>query len=85
MTSDLDKLLKFLEVERIDKYLFIGRSPKRPPRVFGGQVRAHHAARSPGALDQSDHAGRAFSALEWLAPRERELGAYLAAPAAADG
>ena len=40
MTSDLDKLLKFLEVERIDKYLFIGKSPKRPPRVFGGQVLA---------------------------------------------
>ena len=40
MTSDLDKLLKFLEVERIDKYLFIGKSPIRPPRVFGGQVLA---------------------------------------------
>ena len=40
MASDLDKLLKFLEVERIDKYLFIGNSPKRPSRVFGGQVLA---------------------------------------------
>ena len=40
MASDLDKLLKFLEVERIDKYLFIGNSPKRPRRVFGGQVLA---------------------------------------------
>lgn len=38
--NDLDKLLKFLEVERIDKYLFIGNSPKRPSRVFGGQVLA---------------------------------------------
>jgi acyl-CoA thioesterase-2 len=40
VASDLDKLLKFLEVERIDKYLFIGKSPKRPSRVFGGQVLA---------------------------------------------
>lgn len=40
MASDLDKLLKFLEVERVDKYLFIGKSPKRPSRVFGGQVLA---------------------------------------------
>lgn len=40
MTTDLDKLLKLLEVERVDKYLFIGRSPKRPSRVFGGQVLA---------------------------------------------
>jgi acyl-CoA thioesterase-2 len=40
VASDLDKLLKFLEVERIDKYLFIGNSPRRPSRVFGGQVLA---------------------------------------------
>jgi len=38
--TDLDKLLRFLEVEQIDKYLFIGNSPKSPPRVFGGQVLA---------------------------------------------
>ena len=40
MKSDLDHLLEFLEVKRIDKYLFIGNSPKRPSRVFGGQVLA---------------------------------------------
>lgn len=40
MSNDLKKLLTFLEVERIDKYLFIGKSPKRPSRVFGGQVLA---------------------------------------------
>jgi len=40
LSTDLDKLMKLLEVERIDKYLFIGRSPKRPSRVFGGQVLA---------------------------------------------
>jgi acyl-CoA thioesterase-2 len=40
VVTDLDKLLRFLEVEQIDKYLFIGNSPKRPSRVFGGQVLA---------------------------------------------
>lgn len=40
MATDLDKLLKFLEVEQIDKYIFSGNSPKRPSRVFGGQVLA---------------------------------------------
>lgn len=40
MQSDLDKLIKFLEVERMDKYLFLGKSPKMPPRIFGGQVLA---------------------------------------------
>ncbi|HCD55376.1 acyl-CoA thioesterase II [Haliea sp.] len=40
MTDKLQKLLTLLEVERIDKYLFIGNSPSYPPRVFGGQVLA---------------------------------------------
>jgi acyl-CoA thioesterase II len=40
VTSDTDKLLKLLEVKHIDKYLFSGRSPKRPSRIFGGQVLA---------------------------------------------
>jgi acyl-CoA thioesterase-2 len=40
LTTDLDKLLKNLQIEQIDKYLFIGRSPSQPPRVFGGQVLA---------------------------------------------
>ena len=38
MATDLDKLVKLLEVEQMDKYLFRGNSPKRPSRVFGGQV-----------------------------------------------
>ena len=38
MAKDLDILLNFLEVERIDKYLFIGNSPPQPLRIFGGQV-----------------------------------------------
>jgi acyl-CoA thioesterase-2 len=60
--SDLDKLLKFLEVERIDKYLFIGKSPKRPPRVFGGQVLAqalNAAARTVDA-DRLAHSMHAY-------------------------
>jgi acyl-CoA thioesterase-2 len=40
VASDIDKLLGLLDVERIDKYIFIGRSPKFPSRVFGGQVLA---------------------------------------------
>jgi len=40
VSDQLEKLLKYLEVERIDKYLFIGNSPSRPRRVFGGQVLA---------------------------------------------
>ncbi len=40
MPSDLEKLLAYLEVEAIDKYLFIGKSPRQPARIFGGQVLA---------------------------------------------
>ncbi|MFK8019979.1 MAG: acyl-CoA thioesterase [Pseudomonadales bacterium] len=40
MASHLEKLLALLKVDRVDKYLFTGRSPKFPPRVFGGQVLA---------------------------------------------
>lgn len=40
MPNDLEKLLNYLEVEAIDKYLFIGKSPKQPARIFGGQVLA---------------------------------------------
>jgi acyl-CoA thioesterase-2 len=40
VSDQLGKLLRYLEVERIDKYIFIGNSPSKPPRVFGGQVLA---------------------------------------------
>jgi acyl-CoA thioesterase-2 len=40
VASDIDKLLKLLEVKQLDKYLFSGLSSKRPARVFGGQVLA---------------------------------------------
>ena len=54
MTTDLDKLLKLLEVERVDKYLFIGRSPKRPSRVFGGQVIAQAVASTTSLAEEKD-------------------------------
>jgi acyl-CoA thioesterase-2 len=38
--ANLEKLLAYLEVERIDKYLFVGNSPANPKRIFGGQVLA---------------------------------------------
>jgi acyl-CoA thioesterase-2 len=40
MPDNLEKLLGYLETERAGEYHFIGRSPKNPPRVFGGQVLA---------------------------------------------
>jgi acyl-CoA thioesterase-2 len=40
MTDSLQELLGFLEVKRIDSYLFTGNSPERPRRIFGGQVLA---------------------------------------------
>jgi acyl-CoA thioesterase-2 len=62
VATDLEKLLKFLEVERIDKYLFIGKSPKRPARVFGGQVLAQslNAAIRTVASDRSAHSMHAY-------------------------
>ena len=62
MSDDLQKLLKFLEVERVDKYLFIGKSPKRPRRVFGGQVLAqalNSAIRTVGE-ERSPHSMHAY-------------------------
>lgn len=62
MPSDLEKLLKYLEVEAIDKYLFIGRSPERPPRVFGGQVLAQalNAAQRTVDNDRVAHSMHGF-------------------------
>lgn len=40
MATYQEKLLALLKVDRVDKFLFTGRSPKFPPRVFGGQVLA---------------------------------------------
>lgn len=61
MQKDLDKLIRFLEVEQMDKYLFIGKSPKKPPRIFGGQVLAQSLSAAnrtvePERLAHSMHA-----------------------------
>lgn len=37
---DTEKLLSYLQVARIDRFLFTGDSPRRPSRIFGGQVLA---------------------------------------------
>jgi acyl-CoA thioesterase-2 len=38
--ADLEKLLANLQVEQLDKYIFVGKSPRMPKRIFGGQVLA---------------------------------------------
>ena len=61
--SDLDKLLANLQVEQLDKYLFIGRSPRFPRRVFGGQVLAqalNAAIRTVDADDRRAHSMHAY-------------------------
>jgi acyl-CoA thioesterase-2 len=40
VSAKLEKLLSYLEIQAIDKYLFVGKSPRNPPRIFGGQVLA---------------------------------------------
>lgn len=62
MAADLDNLLKLLEVAQIDKYLFSGNSPKRPSRIFGGQVLAqalNSAIRTVGT-DRTAHSLHAY-------------------------
>lgn len=62
MARDLENLLNLLEVDRLDKYLFSGNSPKRPPRVFGGQVLAQalSAAIRTVEADRTAHSMHAF-------------------------
>jgi acyl-CoA thioesterase II len=40
VATDLEKLLRLLEVEQIERYQFSGNSSKQPSRIFGGQVLA---------------------------------------------
>lgn len=40
MSDLLEDLLDYVEVNRVDTYLFTGNSPERPRRIFGGQVLA---------------------------------------------
>ncbi|MBK6508757.1 MAG: acyl-CoA thioesterase II [Haliea sp.] len=53
MSIGVDKLLKLLEVRQIDKYLFSGVSPKRPARIFGGQVLAQALNAATRTVDAS--------------------------------
>jgi acyl-CoA thioesterase-2 len=53
VASDLEKLLKFLEVEQKGDYLFTGNSPKRPSRIFGGQVLAQSLNAAVRTVDAS--------------------------------
>jgi len=62
VANDLDKLLKLLEVERIDKYLFIGRSPKRPSRVYGGQVLAQSLNAAIRTVEEQDRIAHSMHA-----------------------
>jgi acyl-CoA thioesterase-2 len=40
VSEKLQQLLGYLEVTRVDTFLFTGNSPERPRRIFGGQVLA---------------------------------------------
>ncbi len=53
MATHLEKLLALLKVDRVDKYLFTGRSPRFPPRVFGGQVLAQSLNAAIRTVDDS--------------------------------
>lgn len=59
MSDALEKLLAYLEVERVDTNLFTGRSPERPLRIFGGQV----LAQSLNAANRSVEPGRVAHSL----------------------
>ncbi len=52
--NDLDRLLRNLQVERLDKYLFAGKSPSSPSRVFGGQVLAQALNAAMRTVDEAD-------------------------------
>lgn len=56
MTDKLQKLLTLLEVERVDKHVFVGNSPSYPPRVFGGQVLAQSLYAASKTVDTSRNA-----------------------------
>jgi acyl-CoA thioesterase II len=63
VTEHVDRLLERLEVERIDKFIFIGHSPAFPPRVFGGQVLAqalNAASRTVGEEGRLAHSLHAY-------------------------
>ena len=62
-TSDLEGLLRNLQVEEIDTCLFVGKSPSLPKRVFGGQVLAqamNAAVRTVAEEDRMPHSMHAY-------------------------
>ncbi|MEQ8265333.1 acyl-CoA thioesterase II [Pseudohaliea sp.] len=48
-----DRLLDYLEVQRVDRYLFTGQSPARPRRIFGGQVLAQSLNAALRSVDEA--------------------------------
>lgn len=62
MSEALQTLLQYLEVQRVDTYLFTGQSPKRPRRIFGGQVLAQslNAANRSVEEDRVAHSMHAY-------------------------
>jgi acyl-CoA thioesterase-2 len=49
----IDRLLEYLEVQRVDRYLFTGQSPARPRRIFGGQVLAQSLNAALRSVDEA--------------------------------
>ena len=60
--SDLEKLLANLQVEQLDKYIFIGKSPRIPRRVFGGQVLAQALNAAIRTVDEDDRSAHSMHA-----------------------
>ena len=59
---NIDKLLYYLQVEQIDRYVFVGKSPKSPSLIFGGQVLAQclNAASRTVSEDRLAHSLHAY-------------------------
>ena len=53
-SEQLEGLLRNLQVEQIDTFLFVGKSPSVPKRVFGGQVLAQALNAAIRTVDDED-------------------------------
>ena len=60
--SDLEKLIGNLAVEQLDRYLFVGKSPRLPKRVFGGQVLAQALNAAIRTVDENDRMAHSMHA-----------------------
>ncbi|MHA7815312.1 MAG: acyl-CoA thioesterase [Pseudohaliea sp.] len=49
----IERLIEYLEVQRVDRYLFTGQSPARPRRIFGGQVLAQSLNAALRSVDEA--------------------------------